>query len=84
MIIPPDSMLGRFIGWIAVAIGILYVGLGFAYVLKKQGREAFDGLLVGGLAFAAGCVILHRREALAMNKQHDTGDAETDSDPGRR
>jgi hypothetical protein len=58
---PRDSWLGSLLGWLAVAAGILFLGLGFAYAWKGQGPDGVDGFLFGGLAFVAGCVILYRR-----------------------
>lgn len=46
---------------IAALGGMLYVGMGFAHLLQGRRMEGVEGLLCGGLALVAGCVILYRR-----------------------
>jgi hypothetical protein len=58
---PSGSSLGHTLGTLAVVVGILFLGVGAVYTLKGQSLEGIDGLLFGGLALVAGCVILHRR-----------------------
>jgi hypothetical protein len=58
---PSDSSLGAALGAIAVLGGLLYAGLGFVYLWQGQRSEGVEGLLFGGLALVAGCVILFRR-----------------------
>jgi hypothetical protein len=65
---PSGSSLGGVLGPIAVVVGILYLVLGFGAVLKGQSPDGVDGLLFGGLALVAGCVILYRR-GRATSKQ---------------
>jgi hypothetical protein len=80
---PHDSSLGSVLGWVAVAGGILWLGLGFAAVWKGQGPDGVDGLLFGGLAFVAGCVILYRRKQMARSEQNESGQAEPEAEPDR-
>jgi hypothetical protein len=80
---PRDASLGTLLGWIAVLGGVLWLGFGFAYVWKGQGPDAVDGLLFGGLAFVAGCVILYRRAQTARSKQNEPSPAEPDAIPDR-
>jgi len=54
---PSGRSLGTLLGWSAIVIGVLFLALGFA----GNGTEAIDGILIGGLALLAGCVILNRR-----------------------
>jgi hypothetical protein len=72
---PSGSSLGSALGSIAVVVGILYLGLGFASAYKGQSQDGVEGLLFGGLALVAGCVILHRR-GKARNKQTEPSPAE--------
>lgn len=44
---------GGSLGWIAVLVGIISLALGFVYICKGQEPDGFDGVLFGGLAFAA-------------------------------
>jgi hypothetical protein len=76
---PRDSSPGTFLGWIAVLGGILWLGLGLAYVWKGQAPDGVDGLVFGGLAFVAGCVILYRRARMGKIKQNDSGQAGPDA-----
>ena len=80
---PRDASPGSVLGWIAVAGGILWLGLGFASVWKGQGPDGVDGLVFGGLAFVAGCVILHGRARMARSKQNEPSGAEADAAPDR-
>jgi hypothetical protein len=79
---PRDSSLGTFLGSIAVLGGALWLGLGLASMWKGQGSEGVDGLLFGGLAFVAGCVILCRRTRTAKSKQNEPGPARSDAADG--
>jgi hypothetical protein len=74
---PSGSSLGRFLGWLAVAVGIVYLGFGFGALWKGQQMEAIDGLIFGGLAFLAGCVILYRRGRMARSKENRPGPGES-------
>jgi hypothetical protein len=76
-----DSSLGGLLGGIAVVVGILFLGLGFVSARTGQGTDAVDGFLFGGLAFVAGCVILHRRARKARSKENESGHAEPDAAP---
>jgi membrane protein DedA with SNARE-associated domain len=67
---PRDTSLGSVLGAIAVAGGTLWLGLGFASAWKGQGTDGVDGILFGGLAFVAGCVILRRRARRAKSKHN--------------
>ena len=58
---PSGSSLGHTLGTLAVVVGILFLGGGAVCALNGQRMEGIDGLLFGGLALVAGCVILHRR-----------------------
>jgi hypothetical protein len=78
-----DSSFGSVLGRIAVVGGALWLGLGLASAWKGQGPDGVDGLLFGGLAFVAGCVILHRRARMAKSKQNESGPAEPDAPPDR-
>ena len=66
---PRDSSLGNVLGWVAVMGGILWFGLGLANVWQGQLPDGIEGLLFGGLACVAGCVILYRRKR--MNKREE-------------
>jgi hypothetical protein len=55
------SSLGKGLGTLAVVVGILFLCAGAVYALRGQSLEGIDGLLFGGFALVAGCVILHRR-----------------------
>jgi hypothetical protein len=55
---PSGSSLGTALGSIAVIVGLLYLGLGLMHVLQRNSLDGVDGLVYGGLAFVAGCVIL--------------------------
>jgi hypothetical protein len=74
-----DSSLGNFIGVVAVLGGAVWLGLGIASMWKGQGTDGVDGLVFGGLAFVAGCVILYSRARMAKSKQNVPGHAEADS-----
>jgi len=67
---PSGSSLGSALGWFAVFGGIVFLGLGLAGVFRGDKVDGIDGLLFGGLAFIAGCVILLRRRN-AKNKQSE-------------
>src|SRR5215475_13735450 len=69
---PSGSSLGSALGSIAVVVGILYMGWGFAYLFQGQKVDGVDGLVFGGLALVAGCVILLRR-GRAKSKQNEPG-----------
>ena len=71
-----DVSLGSFLGWIAVVGGILYLGMGIAYTWKGRGTDGIDGLIFGGLAFVAGCLILHRRNRINKSKETEPGQGE--------
>ena len=58
---PSGRSVGMLLGWFAVGIAVLFLGIGFAYVFTGRWLEAVDGLLIGALALVAGCVILVRR-----------------------
>jgi hypothetical protein len=79
-----DSSLGSFIGWIAVLGGSVWLALGIASIWKGQGTDGVDGLVFGGLAFVAGCVILYRRSRILKNKQNLTGHTEVDVENERK
>jgi hypothetical protein len=72
------------LGWTAVVGGLVYLGLGLASLWKGQGLDGFDGLLFGGLALAAGCVILLRRRRMASGKQTESANAERDATVDRQ
>jgi hypothetical protein len=80
---PRDSSFGGVLGGVAVVGGLLWLGLGFAEVWKGRGPDGVDGLVFGGLAFVAGCVILHRRARTAGSKPSESDHAEPDSAPDR-
>ena len=73
-----DSSLGSIIGGVAVLGGALWLGLGIASLWEGQGPDGVDGLVFGGLAFVAGCVILYRRSRILKNKQDLSGQMEAD------
>lgn len=75
---PSGQSLGMLLGWCAVATGIFYLGLGFANLFGGQKHEMVDGLLMGGLALAAGCVILDRRRRMARSNEGEPGRTEPD------
>jgi hypothetical protein len=81
---PRDSSLGRALGGIAVAGGVVWLGLGFAAAWKGRGPDGVDGLLFGGLALVAGCVILWRRARVVESKQDESGRAGPDAAPDPR
>jgi hypothetical protein len=58
---PSGSSLGNGLGSFAVMIGILYFGWGLFNALRGEMLDGIDGLVFGGLALLAGCVILIRR-----------------------
>jgi hypothetical protein len=78
---PRDASLGVLLGWIAVLGGGLWSGFGFLYVWKGQSSDGIEGLLFGGLALVAGCVILYRRARRARSKQNESGQPEPDASP---
>jgi hypothetical protein len=83
---PRDSSLGGVLGVVAVVGGLLWLAMGFAEVWKGQGPDGVDGLVFGGLAFVAGCVILHRRARTAGSEPDESDRAEPeapDRDPGK-
>jgi hypothetical protein len=80
---PRDSSLGSVVGGIAVVGGVLCFALGLAYAWKGQGPDGVDGLLFGGLAFVAGCVILRRQARVANTGQIESGRAGPDAAPNR-
>jgi hypothetical protein len=53
--------VGRILGWFCVLVGLLSTGFGIWSIALSRSLEAIDALLLGGLAIAAGVVILHRR-----------------------
>lgn len=67
--------LGRILGWISVSVGVVYLGLGLANVWRGQEPEGIDGLLFGGIAFIAGCVILHRRRRATDDQPQDSSES---------
>jgi hypothetical protein len=54
------------IGWFCALAGCAYFGVGLAALWTGRRFEATDGLLFGGLALVAGCVVLHRRARRAQ------------------
>ena len=80
---PRDSSLGSVLGGVATVGGLRWLGLGFANVWKGQGPDGIDGLVFGGLAFVAGCVILHRRARTARSKPNGSDRTEPDGAPDR-
>ena len=81
---PRDASLGTFLGWMAVLGGVVWVGFGFACVWQGQVPDGVDGLVFGGLAFVAGCVILYRRARMAQGKQNEAGIGDPDGGPADR
>jgi hypothetical protein len=78
-----NSSPGRVLGGIAVVVGLLFLGLGVASFWKGQRSEGVEGLVFGGLAFVAGCVILYGQSRRARSKQDESGDTEADAAPDR-
>jgi hypothetical protein len=76
---PPDSSLGSVLGSIALLGGVLWMGLGFASLWTGQAPDGVDGLVFGGLAFVAGCVILYRQARMVKGEQNESGPAESDA-----
>lgn len=70
---PRDTSLGNALGWLAVLVGMISGGLGLIYTWQGQGPDGIDGLIFGGLALAAGCVILYRRKRMARSEQNESG-----------
>src|SRR5215813_3986631 len=71
---PSGSSLGTALGAIAVLVGMLYLVLGLFQVLRGNSLDGVDGLVYGGLAFVAGCVILVGRGRV-RSKQGESGHA---------
>src|SRR5262249_15169188 len=71
---PSDSSLGTALGSLAVLGGLLYLVLGLFQVLRGNSLDGVDGLVYGGLAFVAGCVILVGR-GRARSKQGESDHA---------
>jgi len=72
---PSGSSLGNGLGSFAVMIGILYFGWGLFNALHGEMLDGIDGLVFGGLALLAGCVILVRR-GWEAGKQSEPGQGE--------
>lgn len=66
---PSGQSVGLVLGGLAVGVGVVMLGTGFAYLVTGRRTDAMDGLLFGGLALVAGCVILHR-----LRRNPDDGD----------
>ena len=73
---PRDASLGSALGWLAVGIGVLFLGMGLYHVSLGQGSEAVEGFVFGGLAFVAGCVILYYRRKRMPGNQAEPGHGE--------
>jgi hypothetical protein len=80
---PTGSSLGNALGSFAVMIGILYFGWGLFNALRGEMLDGVDGLVFGGLALVAGCVILLRRGG-AKSKLSESSPAEQSSPDGDR
>jgi len=72
---PSGSSLGKGLGSFAVMIGILYFGWGLFNALHGEMLDGIDGLVFGGLALLAGCVILVRR-GREVGKQSESSQTE--------
>lgn len=70
---PSGSSLGQALGSFALMIGILYFGWGLFNALRGEMLDGIDGLVFGGLALVAGCVILIRR---SRDKNNEPGQSE--------
>ena len=60
---PADRSFGRILGWLCILLGACYVGFGILSGISRWSLNAFDALLLGGIALVAGCVILYRRRS---------------------
>lgn len=71
------------LGTLCALVGIASLGYGIANHLRGNGLDAFDGLLMGIVAFVAGITIIRRRDSGKVDEARTgrTHSESTDSRP---